>query len=239
MVFRGSLNFCSCTNWFLDLDDLVRINRAWLYKDLKVLDLQVNVSLAQLVRHWTFKLVIISCIRSSPTGGNFFLLLLYPLNTIMPFLPTLYKLWKTQVYYSSSLSAQWLTMKSSFFTNSQHWQQCQYWHQRLYCLKTKNSSKNVTPVSIEPLNLWFQVQHSPFWTNLAFACKAETLVSLCSYALNHLKSKNQVVHEQKFKDFLGSTCQISSERRVLDLLELLLTTVITWDILYLTSIAIN
>ena len=40
--------------------------------DLKVLDLQANVSLAQLVRHWTLKLVIISSIRSSPTGGNFF-----------------------------------------------------------------------------------------------------------------------------------------------------------------------
>ena len=31
------------------------------------------------------------------------------------------------------------------------------------------------------------------------------------------KSKNQVVHEQKFKDPLSSTCQVSSERRVLDL----------------------
>ena len=32
-----------------------------------------------------------------------------------------------------------------------------------------------------------------------------------------LKSKNQVVHEQKFKDLLSSTCQISVERIVLDL----------------------
>ena len=34
------------------------------------------------------------------------------------------------------------------------------------------------PVSIEPgplINLWFQVQHSPFYTNWAFACKTETL----------------------------------------------------------------
>ena len=42
-----------------------------IYMDLKVLDLKANVSLAQLVRHWTLKLVI-SCIRSSPTGSNFF-----------------------------------------------------------------------------------------------------------------------------------------------------------------------
>ena len=39
--------------------------------DLKVLDLKANVSLAQLVRHWTLKLVI-SCITSSPTGSTFF-----------------------------------------------------------------------------------------------------------------------------------------------------------------------
>ena len=30
-------------------------------------------------------------------------------------------------------------------------------------------------------------------------------------------SKNQVVHEQKFKDLLTSTCQVSPEMRVLDL----------------------
>ena len=30
MVLRRSLNFCSCTTWFLDLDDLVRISRTWL-----------------------------------------------------------------------------------------------------------------------------------------------------------------------------------------------------------------
>ena len=70
------------------------------------------------------------------------------------------------------------------------------------------------PVSIEPeplMNLWFQVQHSPFWTNLTSDCKTATLGSLDSHALLILtytsKSKNQVVHEQKFKDLLSSTCQ--------------------------------
>ena len=33
------------------------------------------------------------------------------------------------------------------------------------------------------INLWFQVQHYPFWTNLACACKTETLGSLYSHAL--------------------------------------------------------
>ena len=40
-----SLNFCSCTTWSLDLDDLVRIDRAWLYKELKVSVLQANAKL--------------------------------------------------------------------------------------------------------------------------------------------------------------------------------------------------
>ena len=69
-------------------------------------------------------------------------------------------------------------------------------------------------------NLWFQVQHSPFWGNLAFVCNTETIGSLYSYALliltKSFNSKNQVVHEQKFKDLLSSTCKISPERRVLD-----------------------
>ena len=51
-----------------------------------------------MVRHWTPKPAIICSIRSSPTGGNFFLLLLNPLNTKLPFLPTLYKLWKTRMF---------------------------------------------------------------------------------------------------------------------------------------------
>ena len=85
-----------------------------------------------------------------------------------------------------------------------------------------NSSNKMLPhLSIEPLNLWFQVQHSPFSINLAFACKTETFGSLCSHVLliitKSSMSKNQVVHKQKFKDLLSSTCQISSERRVLDL----------------------
>ena len=70
--------------------------------------------------------------------------------------------------------------------------------------------QNATLVSIEPLDLWFQVQHAPLYTNLAFACKTETLSSLNSHALLILtkssKSKHQVVHEQKFKDLLSSTC---------------------------------
>ena len=56
---------------------------------------------------------------------------------------------------------------------------------------------------------------------VTFACKTETLGSLHSHALLVLlkssKSKNQVVHEQKFKDLLSSTWQVSVEMIVLDL----------------------
>ena len=58
------------------------------------------------------------------------------------------------------------------------------------------------------------------YTNLTFACNTETLGSLYSHALLILtessKSKNQVVHEQKFKDLLSSTCQVSVGRSMLD-----------------------
>ena len=56
------------------------------------------------------------------------------------------------------------------------------------------------------------------WT---FACKTETPGSSYSHALLILtqssKSENQLLHEQKFRDLLSSTCQVSPERMVLDL----------------------
>ena len=39
--------FYSCTTWFLYLDDLVIINRTWLYKEHKVWVLQANAQLVQ------------------------------------------------------------------------------------------------------------------------------------------------------------------------------------------------
>ena len=84
-----------------------------------------------------------------------------------------------------------------------------YASEALFCENKKIQLQNATLVSIEPLDLWFQVQHAPLHTNLAFACKTETLSSLYSHALiltKSSKSKHQVVHEQKFKDLLSSTC---------------------------------
>ena len=92
-------------------------------------------------------------------------------------------------------------------------------------VKTKYSSnKMLPPVSTEPrqiMNLWFQVQQSPFYTNWAFACKTETFGSLYSHALLIVnmssKLKNQVVHEQKFKNLLSSKYPVSVKRRMFDL----------------------
>ena len=84
--------------------------------------------------------------------------------------------------------------------------------------------QNVTPCGNRTWashSLWLQVQCYPFYTNLTFACKTETLGSLYIHALliplKSSKSKYQVVHEQKFKVLLSSTCQVSVEKIVLDL----------------------
>ena len=90
----------------------------------------------------------------------------------------------------------------------------------------KNPVKNVTPSGNRTLasyNLWFQVQHSPFSTNLSFTCKTETLGSLYSHALLILtkssKSINQVVHKQKFKDqrFMKGLGSIPTRGNILSL----------------------
>ena len=91
----------------------------------------------------------------------------------------------------------------------------------LFCDNKKDQLQNATLVNIEPLDLWFQIQHAPLYTNVAFACKTETSGSLYIHALLILtkwsKSKHQVVHEQKFKDLLSSTCWVSVEGSMLDL----------------------
>ena len=42
--------------------------------------LKANTNLTQLVKHWTLKPLIVSCIRSSHTGGNFFALVVKSLD---------------------------------------------------------------------------------------------------------------------------------------------------------------
>ena len=85
-------------------------------------------------------------------------------------------------------------------------------------LREKKSSDKMLPsVGIEPGPLI----NSDSKSNLTSACKTETLGSLYNHALlillKSLKSKYQVVKEQKFKDLLSSTCPVSVESMVLDL----------------------
>ena len=46
----------------MELDDLVRINKAWQYEELKVSDLEANVKLAQKAEHQTYMLEVPSSI---------------------------------------------------------------------------------------------------------------------------------------------------------------------------------
>ena len=134
--------------------------------------------------------------------------------------------WKSQCNASP---ARVMSHNSAFLIHSgfSSWTlNCQIWQ---YCVNLgyKTSKKNVTPSGNRTRashNLWFQVQHYPFYTKLTFACKTETLGSLYSHALliplKSSKSKFQVLLEQKFKDLLSSTCQVSEvsvKRIVLDL----------------------
>ena len=49
-------------------------------------------------------------------------------------------------------------------------------------------------------NLWFQVQHYPFWTKLIFACRTETLGSLYSHAVLIMAKSSQFLQLQKSSD---------------------------------------
>ena len=54
----------------MDLDDLVEINRAWLYKEPKASILQANAQLAQKGECWTWNQRFIRGQGSMPTGDN-------------------------------------------------------------------------------------------------------------------------------------------------------------------------
>ena len=87
-------------------------------------------------------------------------------------------------------------------------------------MKTKNFIYKMLPQSV--LNHWTHDSRSNmFLSTLTWHCKTETLGFLYSHAvlipLKSSKSKHQVVHDQKFKDLLSSTCQVSVERSILDL----------------------
>ena len=103
-----------------------------------------------------------------------------------------------------------------FFRNAQEWQLMPILaSEALFHENKKIQLQNAILVTSDSKS-----SMAPFYTNLAFDCKTETLSSLYSHALLILikssKSKHQVVHEQKFKDLLSSTCQASVERSMLE-----------------------
>ena len=74
VLLKESLNFCLCTTWFLELDDLVRVNTAWLYKQPKVSILQANAQLTQKGEWRTWDPRLIRSLGSILTWGNIFFL---------------------------------------------------------------------------------------------------------------------------------------------------------------------
>ena len=82
-------------NWLLDWDYLAKINRAWLYKDLKSLHLTSNAKLAQSGRHQGKLQEVTSSIS---TGCNFLLDLFSSLHKpLLTTPPTLYNYGKTRL----------------------------------------------------------------------------------------------------------------------------------------------
>ena len=83
MLLRRFLNFCSCTTLFLDLDDSVRINRAWIYKEPKA-----NVNLVQRGECWTCNQRLWEAWILFPLGVTFFIGPFY-FHVVKPLMPIL------------------------------------------------------------------------------------------------------------------------------------------------------
>ena len=93
-----SFTFWLCTNWLLNFDNLAKISKAWLYKDLK--SLTTSAKLAQLWRHQSRPQEVSGSILS---GGNIFLLRYYChhlCKSFLPTLPTIYDYEKTRMSYT-------------------------------------------------------------------------------------------------------------------------------------------
>ena len=85
-----------------------------------------------------------------------------------------------------------------------------------FCLPVCLPVQGITfePVSIEPLDFKFQVQHSPFWANLACAAW-EIFKLLFMHHLILVRINRARLHKESLS--LVSKCHVSQERRDLDL----------------------
>ena len=110
----------------------------------------------------------------------------------------------------------WRT-KEFFFSNYTRMAIMQILTSESLLLEKKFQYENVPPAPAS--EYWttgpcFWVQHSPFCTTWAIACKAKILGSLCHFLLilnKSSKSKDQVAHKQMFKDLLSSKCSVSGD----------------------------
>ena len=123
------------------------------------------------------------------------------------------KRWVEMIWWLKSRTT--TDLQSSFSRFIQSWQK---WQKMIKGAKTK-----LPPMSLDLMQeiiTGLRVQCLTNWANQAFACKSETFRSLYSHGLLILtkssKSKNQMVHEQKFKHSLNSTHQFSSVGLALD-----------------------
>ena len=129
MLLRRSLNFCSCTTWFLDLDDSFRINKAWLYKGPKVSVLQANFNLVQKGECWTWNQRLWEAWVLFPLGVTFFTGFFYfhIVNSLMPILAISSSLWKPRVGFYSFFGMQLLLVVLSNWFLYRNMYIVEYW----------------------------------------------------------------------------------------------------------------
>ena len=101
VLLRRSLNFCWCTTWCFNSDDLVGINTAWLYKELKVSVLQAYAKLVQKGECWNWNQRLWEALVLFPLRVTFchwiFFDVVKSLMPILALLPILSSLWKTML----------------------------------------------------------------------------------------------------------------------------------------------
>ena len=132
---------------------------------------------------------------------------------------------KLSMFQTGGLDA-WSVMKPfKFFTNTQHWQYCEFWPQRLYYMKPKKiqwqnvtTSEDWTQASspLFLLHLWFKVQHSPFWANLACATWGSLNVCYCTtwfLDLDYLVGINRAwLYKERKSSILQANAKLAKKR---------------------------
>ena len=127
VLLRRSLNFCSCTAWFLDLEDLVRINIAWLYMEPKVSVLlyKQNTKLVQKGACWTWnqrlwKAQVLSHWGQHFVTGFFCFHTVKPLMPILAFSSSSWKIWLLLPKFRVNVACDYYTCENITFPATTH-----------------------------------------------------------------------------------------------------------------------